>query len=456
MAVADYWIYILAECLIFLLIIGGFMLFHIKRLGKLIRQLEQRVLEQRETLLEANQHMQSLQQALDSKPDTVAKDFLAYIEQEIERTRDHHQGLNPDRDIVLDISPDAPIDRQATSLRHAFLLAEKEARHAGDEESSDWEVLQGKLSQIIAFYESELQAVPDDSDDDTVTAATVDESSESDEPAEAATEASTASTEALEKRIANLEKFKKLYFELEAKWHQVNKEADAYRQQLQALGEASDDEQLQTVLTEYIRSYESFGSLLQQQQDTEPQSSGAPRTIVVTGKDEIERLKNMAFEQHNMIVNLKKKLVDATTTEQQQLLIDELSAELDKQQRFLQEAETCTELLENELSQVMAENKSLHERLQAAAGGGADADEMQRVQQLMSDLTNEGKEMLSAIATLEKENQDLKQQLGQGGASGEDSAALQTKIQELQQELLNLQTQHIELEERYLEMKTAQ
>ena len=37
----------------------------------------------------------------------------------------------------------------------------------------------------------------------------------------------------------------------------------------------------------------------------------------------------------------------------------------------------------------------------------------------------------------------------------EEADRLRNKLSEVQQELLNLQTQHIELEERYIELKTS-
>lgn len=95
----------------------------------------------------------TLSVAIDPSPvDSTALSYADHVEAQIAATRSQHFSLTPDRDIVLDIAPEAPLERQALALRHAFLIAEKEAVLAGADNDIAWDMLQAKLSQIIQYY----------------------------------------------------------------------------------------------------------------------------------------------------------------------------------------------------------------------------------------------------------------------------------------------------------------
>ena len=458
---SDILIYIVAEVALLLLLVTGFLLYYVKGLRKLITQLEERVVSQRQNLRNSQQQNRELQQALAEKPVVEPRSFLDYIEDEITLTREHHQSLNPDRDIVLDISQESPLERQAASLRHAFLLAEKEALYAGDGGKTSWDVLDAKLGQIIAFYESEQPpAVSAGNDDEEIQPLDIEQSG----AADSALEEEIAN---YKKRIENLEKFKKLFFEMEKKWEASNRQADEYHEQILAMGmQLGGGEHFQDLMESYSRSYADFGLVMNDAAEagrddqvkvierrtevTVEKSRSGP--TVIANQEEIDRLKNMAVDQHKVIIGLKKQLLEAKSAEAREKLIEELAAELEKQERFLKEAETCTELLENELSRTVAENETLRQQLEEGTVSDSMQEDFERMKTMVADLTNESKEMLNTIAVLERENQQLK---SQAGVSTEgDSQALQKKLRDLRQELLNLQTQHIELEERYLELKT--
>ena len=110
-----------------------FCCFSLRVKKKLIRKLEEKVLEQKGAIKLARKESKTsaakiaaLEAEAQKEPEPT-KSFVHYIDEAIDKTRDHHKSLNPDRDIVLDITPDSPMERQVASLRHAFLLAEKEA-----------------------------------------------------------------------------------------------------------------------------------------------------------------------------------------------------------------------------------------------------------------------------------------------------------------------------------------
>lgn len=146
--------YIAAELAVVLLIVCAFLIYHIGKQQRFAKKLEKKIVSLRESLAASRIEVTSAQQQQESVEEKTTKEFVEYLDGEIDSTLAYHQQLNPDRDIVLDIAPDSPIERQAASLRYAFLIAEKEAHYAGEGDRSDWGVLQAKFQQIIQFYES--------------------------------------------------------------------------------------------------------------------------------------------------------------------------------------------------------------------------------------------------------------------------------------------------------------
>ncbi len=452
---SNIFLYITGELAVLLLVISIFLLFHINSLKKLIRKLEEKILNLRQSIGKSRNETKNALKKLAAKQKIKLKKYLNYLDEEITQTRDHHQSLNPDRDIVLDINPDTPIERQVTSLRHAFLIAEKEARYAGGEDESSWDVLQSKLQQIIHFYES---AEPTD---------IVEDEPEPDVDASADNELIAN----YKKRIENLERFKKLFFDMEGKWEAAKQQADEYYAQLMTMGkDLGAGEDFDVVLERYSKAFDEVGGLLGEASEGEAGEGDAVKEIVrvveingrkensgkivVANQEEMHRLRDMAVDQHKVITELKKKLYAAASEKEQQEVVEELSTQLDKQQRYLEEAETCTRLIEDELSRSMQENEELRAKLKSEEGG-LDTAEVEKLENLVGDLTKESKAMLSTIASLEQDNQALKQQIESSADndSQEKVNRLTKSLNDMQQELLNLQTQHIELEERYLELK---
>lgn len=433
----DLLVYIVGELAVLLLLVTLFLLLHVKKLKALINKLESKIQALRQSLGVAKKGTREALEQLAERDKIKPKLYIDYIDQQIEGTRDHHQGLNPDRDIVLDITQDAPMARQIASLRHALLIAEKEAGYAGEDGAPSWDVLQSKFQQIIEFYQqSSEQEVAD-------------EQLQTDDSQE---------LEGLKKRVANLEGFKKLFFDMESKWENAKKQAEEYHEQLLALGiQIGGGEQFQDLMGKYANAFNEVGELIESASDS-PESSSTVidnRTssvgkLVIANQEEMQRLRNMAVDQHKVISELKKQLMNSSSPQEQQEVLEELTDQLERQQRFLKEAETCSQLLEDELTRALEENQ----QLRAAADDGSPED-LEKLESLVTELSEQSRGMLTTIAELEKENSELQEQFKSGGASEEGAASeeLQEKLNSAQQELLNLQTQHIELEERYLELK---
>ncbi|WP_101757368.1 hypothetical protein [Oceanicoccus sp. KOV_DT_Chl] len=461
-------LYISAELAVLLLLLCGFLLIHVGKLKKLIAELEAKLIALRQTLGKSRKETKKALKKLAAKEKVKPKAFLDYMDEEIEGTREHHNSLNPDRDIVLDIAPDTPLDRQAASLRHAFLIAEKEARYAGGEETSSWDVLQAKFQQIIQFYQSaqpEAKAEEPESED----------SSASDESTDSSDKESNAKLIAkYTEEIEALQRYKDKTEGLESKWKAAKRQADVYYEQLMEMSrELSAGKEFDALMESYSSAFDELGNMLggdgdKLTSDTKPDSGTNVGQAIIAHQKEVQRLRNASIDQQKVIAELRKKLEGADSKEEQQQTMAELSEQLEKQQRFLQEAETCTQLIEDELDRALQENEELRAKLEQGVSANPatekDADssdeEISQIESVVNELTNEGKDMLSTIAALEEENQGLKFQLeaagGDDGATAGHVEILKSKLEEMQQELLNLQTQHIELEERYMELKESQ
>jgi hypothetical protein len=441
MPVSSFVFYFVAEILAVALVICFFLIFHVRNLKILVRALEAKISSLRvmikRTRTEARQAAANLEKVRQQKP----KNYLDFLDEQIERTRNHHEQLKPDRDIVLDIDPESPMNRQAVSLRHAFLIAEQEAMYSGgDDHHADWAVVESKLSQLIQFYKDNLASANQTSYQ----------------------EQDTTEVDQLRKRIENLEEFKKLYFDLEKKWEAVSDKADDYHQRLLSMGQSMGaGDEFEELLDGYAKNFNDFGFDLADQGQSgsvrKPQYGGVEidphqpsvGKMVIANQEEIQRLRNMAVDQHKVIQELKRKLVGASTIEQKDEVIIELTAQMERQERFLKESETCSKLMEDEMNRMMEENEQLRHQVETGAGGNP--EEMERLESIIADLTDASQEMLTAISTLELENRELKSSGGSGNQAETDS--LKEKLAQTQQNLLDLQAQHLELEERYLDMK---
>ena len=275
------------------------------------------------------------------------------------------------------------------------------------------------------------------------------------------------------RHIENLERFKKLFFDADEKWHTASLQAEQYRQELMEKSrQFNGGEDFDDLLAKYSQVYNDFGATLAADKDTpraaEPArevGSEAPSVgrVIIANQEEVQRLRNMAVDQHKMILRLRQELEGAQSVEEQQRMIEELHKQLERHERFLKESDICTKQLETELERVLEENHALKMKVMqikqekatstADSQGDADAEQMANI---IQDFTRQSSEMLNALEQLEAECNELRQRVA--GVASADTPQIEQLKQQLasaQQELLTLQTQHIELEERYLELKTA-
>lgn len=475
-------IIVAVEIAVVLLFLVGCLLFFIRGQRRTLGALEEKIIALRESLKNSRAEVKAARAQGAANTSAGTGDFGEMIEEQISITRNHHLAMNPDRDIVLDIGPDTPLERRAVSLRHAFLIAEKEAWLAADGKEVDWTVLGNKLTQIIEFYEQPPQQqaeVPDVESDMFDALGSEPEPVEDFDalimPPDSEELLMLRETVANQKRhIENLERFKALYFAADEKWHAANDQAEQYHQLLlQKSREIGADADYHNLLQKYGSVYNELGASLTAERDGDiPKPAAAPvieidanepsvGRLVIANQEEIQRLRNMAVDQHKMILRLREELTAAQSEEEKERVIVELHKQLERHERFLKESDLCTKQLENELDRVLDENHQLKIKLQEAKKHAAaiippvDANVEQMVK-IIEDFTEQSSEMLGAIEVLENECRELQAKIAASAEQVSDSGELEVMRKEfanLQQQLLALQADHVDLEERYLELK---
>lgn len=477
-------IIVAVEIAVALLFLIGCLLFFVSGQRRTLGALEEKIVALRESLKNARAEVKAVRAQTPAQSETGAGDFSELVDEQISITRNHHLSMNPDRDIVLDIGADTPLERRAVSLRHAFLIAEKEAWAAAEGKELDWDVLSNKLVQIIEFYEQPGAQAPSSADTDAGSDM-FDALEIESEPAADFDEAMPAAdseeltmlreTVANQKRhIENLERFKALFFATDEKWRAASDQAEQYHQLLlQKSQEIGADPEYHNLLQKYGSVYSEFGASLTAERD-----GGAPKPaavpvieidgdepsvgrLVIANQEEIQRLRNMAVDQHKMILRLREELTAAQSEEDKDRVIVELHKQLERHERFLKESDICTKQLENELDRVLNENHSLKIKLQdvkmhaLSTAPAADANVEQMVK-IIEDFTEQSSEMLGAIEALENECRELQAKVASSAGQASDSGELEIMRKEfasVQQQLLALQAEHVDLEERYLELK---
>lgn len=401
-----------AEAVAVCLLIVALLFAKNRKQAKLIKNLQKRLKELVAQVKQLKSMDAEPEQQLASESPSLPNLYADFIDQEIDQTRDYHDGLGAGLDIALDLDPDAPLLRRTAALRNAFLIAEKEA--SNQEDGFDWDSLATRYQQILSYNEDYS-------------------SNDNSELIRQQLQEDLANTK---KRVANLEKFKTLYIELEEKWEKCKAEASEHYVELQTLvGETDKKDDLEKLLERYHASYKDLDEALQQEHD-----SPAPAHNSNTHALEIERLKNVAAEQHKIITELQAKLSNASTEEEKSQIVDGLQKELQKQARFLQESETCVKLLEDELNAANEENDALRSR----------ADQLPQLKSSLKELQKAADTREQMLDSLKTDNRRLNQKLQEvKGDNGPESGDSET----LKMELTNLQSKYNDLEEKFLNLK---
>ena len=411
---------LLIESLLIALLAAGGLFLYVQRLRRQLKELA------------ANSAPKSEPQSVDSSGEQGAllaaapakkapsKTYTQYIDQQIFAVRAYHQNLEGAQDLALDVDPSAPLERRIAAVRNAVLIAEREATLDGE---VNWTALKNRYKAILSYYEDYPSP-----------------------KAEARIHELTEALNAARQNLQGLEKYKSLFFDVEAKWHASQSQADDYYNQIRdkvALTESSDSdkEHLISLVSDYRSSYSSV---------TEVFDNHTPLpTTIEAASEELRALRRTTAEQHRLIDHLKQQINKAGTDNEKVALIRELEEELNRQQRFIRESESCVQLMEDELSAAHKELNSLKQKLKELPNLRAQLKELHDdagVHEVMVNrLKDEVRKLKDELATVHLKNNQVAGDAAPASAGGVDEA--------MAAELSQLKKQYADLEERYLDLK---
>jgi len=393
---------------------------HSRKLKSLVRRQQEKLIELLKTPPTSN--------PVDSGPST--QNYKAYLNKELDATAAQFSILSPGQDIALELPADSPLFQRILALRYAFLRTEELGTTEDTGTAEYWSIFQQALEPLLT------SAVP--------------------EPLHQGNPELEAELATAKKRIENLEKFKRLFFDMEKQWNSAQANAQDYYAQLLALSDGVHDRAgFNDALERYHGVYDGIHHSISHMAQN-PDAITDSRTIHITRQDpraaeEIIKLRNVAADQHRIINQLQKRLIEAKTSEEKELVIQELQQQLQRQTRFVHESETCIQLLEEELNKAQEElhlkEKTLDETL-------ALGEENERIKNTLHSFTLESKDLISNINDLEKENSSLKQNAGtQQTFIAPAIKDTSEDIKKIQSEYTDLKKQYAELEEKYLDLK---
>lgn len=365
-----------AEVFTLLMLLCIFLILHTSKLKKLVKGLQQKV---QDLLTDLQQTKRAYAEMQDLLEEDGGSDYTSVLDEQLENTREYHQSLNPDRDISLDLAEDTPMPRQIASLRHAFLVTEKEASISGEDNNPNWLVIQSKLAAIIGFFKGssapDLQSIEKDAD------------------------AIPELQNALQEKHQQID-------ELEGNLSDAQREAQEVHRGLQQIDVSSEDQQHFDNLLQRLKN---AIALLGGDADLVTLTEQVTNTVELVrdgerSSEELMQLRALTADQHSMINKLQQRLKQAQTQEEKTLLINDLSEQLERQKRFVQEAETCIELMDNELNEAnntIGELQAKVEKLKQEGGTGR-----------QNEMSDQIKSLKQAVKRLEDENEQLVMQLG--------------------------------------------
>ena len=359
------------------LLVSIFLLIHTSNLKKVIGNLQQKIKALVTDLKQTKKAYNEMQDLISEE-----SSYAELLDEQIEQTRDYHLSLNPDQDIILDLDPSSPMPRQIASLRHAFLISEKEAAISGDDsEKTNWLIIQSKLASIIGFFNSKDSIQTFEEDADPLTD--------------------------LQDALSNAQQE---ITDLKDQYGNAQQEAQNYQAELSNIAVAEEDQaKFNNLLERYQATISTFRS--DAEAVTAGQANSASGTVELTTEtprdnSEIDALRDLTSDQHNLINQLQQRLRDAQTPEEKTELISDLSKQLEQQKRYLKESESCIELMDNELDQANDKVRSLAAKLAAQSSKTGSARE--------NDMSSQIKKQTDTIKNLKQENEQLVMQLGMG------------------------------------------
>jgi len=351
-----------------------------------------------------------------------AKTYRQYINEQIDTTQERFSLLAPTGDIGTHLDVQAPAKQQVIALRYGFLRAEELGTIETIGSDDYWSIFLQTLEPLLPAHKGDSEEL-----------------------------------DTYKKRVENLEKFKKLFFDLEERWNKAQNQAEDHFNELSTYADSvADQEHYTQLLNNYRDLYEGVGEHIHKTSLTVLGQPQEHKTINIIRQDpraaeEIMKLRNVAADQHRVISNLQKQLDSASSTEEKIALIGSLEQQLQRQIRFVQESDTCVQLLEEELDKA---HQQLQQQEQTLQDGLLLGEENTRIKETLNSFSMESKDLMASLEKIEDECQQLKKsQHSSANNTDADIAATTTALEQTKADLTTLQKQYAELEEKYLDLK---
>ncbi|WP_236074967.1 hypothetical protein [Teredinibacter purpureus] len=239
-----------------------------------------------------------------------------------------------------------------------------------------------------------------------------------------------------------MERFKALYFDLEEKWEACKDQAQTHIHEItQLTADTQNANAIENALNAYQATYGDLGELIEG--GIEGAAIVSPSQLSNDSSHEVRHLRAVAADQHKIITELQKKLLSSTTAEAKEEVVNELQDQLQKQIRFVQESETCIQLLEDELTTAHKELEQLQSR----------ANTLPQIKSKLKELRDQNDDYELQLSNLQAENRRLK---NAAKSSNNAPPADTGDSRELKRELTELEARYAELEEKFLDLKLSQ
>ncbi|MDF3014626.1 MAG: hypothetical protein K0Q78_2830 [Cellvibrio sp.] len=258
-----------------LLIAAVVLIFYSLKQKKLIRRQQEKLRELIETIKTT------------SPPKAASgKSYKQLINEQLDLTQDRFALIAPRSDISETQPADLPINQRIVALRYAFLRAEELGTTEVPGSEGYWNIFQQTLEPL-------LQSSTADSNLDIPLNASI-------EPP------ASEELEMYKRRVENLEKFKKLFFDLEKRWNEAQATAQDHYNELYAMGDGVEDrEKYEMLLGQYSNNYNEITHYMQ---SANAALSGQPvesKTINIIRQDpraaeEIMKLRNVVYSYLRM------------------------------------------------------------------------------------------------------------------------------------------------------------
>lgn len=408
-----------AELYAALLIGAIILLFHIKKLKLLITRQQEKLLE----LLRELQNKPGPIKPAPIQPIAPVKTYKSYLSDVIATTSAQYKLVSPESSISAAQEKSSPLFQRILALRYSFLRSEELAATEIIDSTEYWNTVQQTLAPLLAPEENKDKELENELKESKT-------------------------------RIKELEKVKRRFFDMEKQWSNAQTNAqNHYSQLLEMFDDTTNKKDLTDALQQYQGAYSDISKTILDAA-AYPDAVNIQKTVLITRPDphtvaEIVKLRNVAADQHRIINQLQRQLAAAKTAEEKNVVIGELEKQLSRQTRFVQESETCIQLLEDELARANEELKLLDQY-------SSMNEDYRHIKNTLQNVTLENKELARNLANLEIENILLKQNnqhTTQGSASTVLAATEVPELKKIHAEYTDLKNQYAELEEKYLDLK---